>query len=198
MDSIDPDVERYLGELAEIGAWLADMSAPRPPRRPGLMLHADDPSCPPAFVVRRWFTHDDRRAERDEILMPGRGFWVSLTDPEWLVEDGFLERLAERAHALRCGCRRLWGSADAFEAHGCAELPPVEQGGRADGEEPTLAGRDAEIVRVWNSGTKAGQLAEIHGVEKKTMENRIGELRKKHGPAVVLPSRERRTTRGTG
>jgi hypothetical protein len=147
MGSIDREVERYLRELAEVEAWLAETSAPRPPRRPGLTLPADDPSWSPTYVVRRWFTHDNQRAERDEIVVLGRGFWASLPDPAWLVEDGFLERLAERTHALRCGCRRLWGTADAFRAHGCAELPPVEQRHQPDGEEPTLAGKAAVTAR---------------------------------------------------
>jgi DNA-binding CsgD family transcriptional regulator len=58
-----------------------------------------------------------------------------------------------------------------------------------------LSGQDAEMVRLWRRGTRAPAIAAQLGLSPKRIYNRLGELRRARGSAVV-PYRARRRKTG--
>jgi hypothetical protein len=54
-----------------------------------------------------------------------------------------------------------------------------------------LVGRDAEWVRLWKQGRTASEIAGQYSVTRKTVANRIGDLRNEHGAEAVPYHRQR-------
>jgi DNA-binding CsgD family transcriptional regulator len=162
-----------------------------------MMLHPEEPDQPIMYIVRQWFTFEGVRAEQGEVVIPGYAFWQDHIPPYFVLDDGYLERLTEATHVLRCPCRRLWETAEALVAHGCSGAPPAERGAGSLGDRASgtpgasLSNRDATLVRLWQDGRTSSQIGERTGESTRYVQKRIVSLRKVHGDVMVPRRREK-------
>ena len=175
--------EEQRQELREIFASL------NKPKEPGRTLRPENlEGVVDAYLVRRWFTLDGVRRERDEviILKPARTWedWEAVVFFP-LIDDGYLEKITEDTHVWPCPCRRDWATRDAFIAHGCSEAPWTTGGEECEAAETGPSGTDAVIVNLWKDGRTARAIGGQLGFAPTTIYNLLGELRKKYGETIV-------------
>jgi hypothetical protein len=181
-----PQPERRGGTAGFAGAH-GQISGVRRHRQMGFDISPQDPEGAETYIVRRWFTPRGatRRRERGEVITPQSDAGCDDRYLRDLVADWFLDPLpAGTTHIWRCPCGRCWATREAYDAHGCSELPEIAEAAN-EKDLPAPTGRDAEIVRSWILGEPPSEIASRHCISTKRLHNRLSELRERYGREAV-------------